>query len=378
VDLIQFVEKLRDLSEREHNEGNLKQMIKRRFFIIILVLVLGMLLVSCTSSSTAANSWPAVTVSGDSVYFANGTMVYSLRSNNGNLSWQYPEKATAKRLFFAHPLVIGDQVLLADYDNKLASLKTIDGSENWIFSGAKGRYIASPIVVNDLIIASNADYSVYALDLQGNLKWKFTGGHAFWTKPVSDGKTIYAACMDHYLYAIDLESGSLVWKSALGAALVSNPLLDENGTVYLGDLDGNFYAVSASDGSKIWEQKVGGGVWAQPILHDGMLYFGDQSGRINILSATDGKSTQYIETDGAVLGKGAELSEGIVFGSENGEILMIGFDGSKVWTRTVEGNVYADLVFDGNQIYVAANNSTKPLVAMDGNGNENWSFSVKK
>jgi outer membrane protein assembly factor BamB len=109
-----------------------------------------------------------------------------------------------------------------------------------------------------------------------------------------------------------------------------------------------------------------------------MLYFGDQSGRINILSATDGKSTQYIETDGAVLGKGAELSEGIVFGSENGEILMIGFDGSKVWTRTVEGNVYADLVFDGNQIYVAANNSTKPLVAMDGNGNESWSFSVKK
>ncbi len=353
-------------------------MMIKKISIVMVVIILAALLTSCTSGAGAVNSYSGVAVSGDMVYFANGGRVSALRVGNGNLAWEYPEKVNAKRLFYAQPVVAGDQVLVGDYENKLTSLNALDGTENWIFSGAKGRYIDSPLVVNDLIVAPNADYSLYALDLNGKLKWTFTGGHAFWAQPVSDGETVYVSCMDHSLYAIDLQSGSLVWKTELGAAIVSRPLLDETGRLFVGNIDGTFYAVSADSGSKLWEQKIGSGVWAQAILYEGNLYFGDQAGRVNILNSDDGKSIQYIETEGAILGRGAVLEQGIVFGNENGDLLMIGYDGGKIWTRTVDGSIYANLVFDGSQILIAASQSTEPLVSMDSNGNENWSYSEKK
>ena len=350
----------------------------KKISIAVVVIILATLLTSCTSGSAAVNSYSGVAVSSDMVFFANGGKVSALRSSNGNLAWEYPEKISAKRLFYAQPVIVGEQVLVADYEYKLTSLNTLDGSENWIFSGAKGRYIDSPIVINDTIIAPNADYSIYALDLNGKLKWTFTGGHAFWAQPVSDGNAVYVSCMDHFLYAIDLEKGSLLWKTELGAALVSRPLLDETGRLFIGNIDGTYYAVSEKDGSKLWEQKMGSGVWAQAILLEGKLYFGDQAGRVNILNSEDGKSIQYIETDGAILGKGAVLEQGIVFGNENGDLVMINFDGDKIWTRTVDGKIYGSLVFDGSQILVPVSGSTEPLVAMDSNGNENWSYSEKK
>lgn len=349
----------------------------KRLIVILAFTILGIILTACTGAG-ATNSWSGSLVTDTMVYYANSSNLYALRAENGNIAWQYPEKASATRLFFAEPVLVGEQLIVGDYGNLLTSLNILDGKENWQFSGAKGRYIDSPLVVNDLIIAPNADYNVYALDLSGNLKWSYKGGHAFWAKPVSDGKTIFVPSMDHFLYALDLQTGSLKWKSDLSASLVSRPLLDENGTVYQGNLNGSFFALSAEDGSQIWEQKVGAGVWAAPILHEGQLYFGDQSGRINILNAEDGKIIQSVQTDSAILGAGGLLENGIAFGNENGEIILIGFGGEKLWTRTIDGKIYANIQVSGTRMIVSATQGEKPLVALDVNGNENWYFSVKK
>lgn len=352
---------------------------KKRFNAILVLVVLGFLLSACTGAAGSLNSWSGATISEDTVYYAGSSMVYALQATNGNIKWQYPEKASPARMFFAEPLLTGNQLIVGDYGKLLTSLNIADGTENWQFKGANGRYIDSPLLVDNLIIAPNADYSVYALDLEGNLKWTFTGGHAFWSKPVSDGTTVYIPCMDHYLYALDVKTGELKWKTDLGASFVARATLDEEAkTLYLGNLAGTFYAISADDGSIVWQQEVAGGVWAAPILHEGKLYFGDQKGNFNILNAADGKQDQFVQTDGAILGSGVLLDEGIIFANENGELLMIGFGGEKVWTRDVKGKLYANLQTNGDRLIVIANEGEKPLVSLDTNGNENWYFSTKK
>ncbi len=349
----------------------------KRLKIVLGIAILGLLLTACTGAGST-NAWSGALISGDTIYYAGSSMVYALREDNGNTIWQYPEKASAQRLFFAEPVLAGDQLIVVDYGKLLTSLDPADGSENWQFAKAKGRYIDSPLVTNDLIIAPNADYSVYALDFKGNEKWTFTGGHAFWAKPVTDGTTVYLPNMDHYLYALDINTGEMKWKTDLGSSLVARAVIDENGILFLGSLDSAFFAVNSSDGSILWKTEVGGGVWAAPILHEGMLYFGDQSGNIDIVNAADGKLEQYIETNGAILGSGALFGEGIAFGNESGSLILIGFDGEKLWPFTVDGKVYANLQTNGDHLIVIVNQGEKPVIALNAKGNEDWYFSTKK
>ncbi len=348
----------------------------KRFGVILLIALLAVLLTACTGA-TQSNSWSGVLLTEEYVYYAGGNLVTALRADSGNIAWQYPEKTSAQRLFYAEPVLVGDQLIVVDYDKKLTSLNAQTGAETWQFDDAAGRYIDSPVVVNNLIIAPNTDHFIYALDLSGNLVWSFEADQALWARAASDGETIYFPSMDRNLYALDAATGELKWKSELGASAVSRPLL-ENGVIYLGNLDSTFFAFNAADGKLIWEQKVGGGVWAKPILHEGNLYFGDQTGRINILNSADGKSVQFIETDAAIVGAGALLDEGIAFGNEEGELILIGFKGERLWTRSFEGSAFANLHRLGDRIIVSLNKSDKPLIALDTNGNENWYFDGKK
>lgn len=348
----------------------------KRFGVILLFTLLAVTFTACTGAGQS-NSWSGVLLTEEYVYYAGGNLVTALRSDSGNVAWQYPEKAAAQRLFYAEPVLVGEQLIVVDYAQQLTSLNAKTGAETWTFEGAEGRYIDSPLLVNDLIIAPNTDYSIYALDLSGNLVWEYKAGHALWAKPATDGEFIFFPSMDKNLYALDVKTGALKWKVALDTTAISRPLLAD-GILYLGNLDGTFFAFNAVDGSRVWEQKVGGGVWSQPILHEGKLYFGDQSGRINILNSSDGKSVQYIETDSAIAGTGALLDDGIAFGNEEGEVILIGFNGERLWTRSFDGSIYANLQRLGNRLVVSLNKSEKPLIALDTNGNENWNYTGKK
>jgi len=348
---------------------------KNRLILILLFGLTALLLSACTGAGQT-NSWAGVTAAGEYVYYANGNLVYALDSKSGNTAWEYPQKASAQRLFYAEPALVGEQLIVVDYAHGMTSLNAKTGAETWSFKDAKGRYIDSPLILNDLIIAPNADGSMYAVDLSGNSVWTFKTGHALWARPVSDGKTIFFTSMDKIFYAVDAASGELKWKTDLKISAVARALLD-NGTLYVGNLDGTLFAINAADGSILWEQKVGGGIWSAPLLHEGKLYVGDQSGRINILDSADGKVVQYIATESSILGAGVLLENGVGFGNEAGELIVIGFGGERLWTRTFDGNLYSNIQKNGENLLLTMTQGEKPLIAVDLNGNEIWNFSVK-
>jgi outer membrane protein assembly factor BamB len=364
--------------EHPSHKGNNNRMKIKHLVTILIISMLALLLSACTGAGTTT-SWAGALLTDTNVYFANGAQVYSLRAENGNIAWQYPEKASPTRLFYAEPALVGEQLIVGDYGKLLTSLSIRDGRENWQFKEAKGRYIDSPLIVGDLIIAPNADYHLYALDLTGVKKWVFEAEHAFWARPVSDGKTVFAPSMDHNLYAVDLTTGKLVWKVDLGASLVARPLLVDD-VIYLGNLDGGFYAVNATNGKIVWTQKVAGGIWAAPLLVDGQLYFGDQIGKINILNSENGKIIQAVDAGSAVLGTGSVLTDGIAFGTESGKLYMVEKDGKSIVLSTLAGSLYSNLVTSGERLLVIVTKGTDPLVMMDfqGRTDPSFVFSIKK
>jgi outer membrane protein assembly factor BamB len=345
--------------------------------IFIAISMVALLLTSCTASSAStATSWGGATVTDTAVYFADGSQVKALRLDNGASVWTYPEKVAATRTFLAAPVLVGEQLILADTAHLLTSINSRDGvTQNWQFTGAKGKYLDTPLVVGETIVAPNADNSLYALDLKGSQLWAFSAGHSFWAQPASDGKLVFAPNMDHFLYAVDLATGNQKWKTDLKASLVARPTLVD-GVLYIGNLDGDVFAVDSEKGSILWQTKVAGGVWAAPILAQDQLYFGDQTGIINILNAADGSVVKAADVKSGVLGAGVLLTDGIVFGKENGDITMLDFKGSELWTRTVGGSIYSNLSTNGNLFVVVATKGANPLVAFDNDGKQSWAYTT--
>jgi outer membrane protein assembly factor BamB len=358
----------------------------KRILLMLSILMLGFLLASCSSSSTT-NTWAGVAVSDSTVFFTNANSLIAVKADNGALIWTYPPQSTSKglfssttstRYFSAPPVIVGEQLIVGDYSGTLSAISTRDGKDLWSFTGATGRYIDAPLVVNDKVIAQNADATIHALDLNGNVLWTFKGTHAFWATPSSDGETIYAPSMDHFLYAINLADGTLKWKTDLGGPLVGRLLLTQDGTIYIGTLNSTIDAINSQDGSIIWSQTLKSGVWSAPAMVNDRLYFGDQKGNIYILKAADGSTVSTLEIGSAILDGGVVMGDKIAFGDENGDVITIGINGERTWTRTITGKIYSNLVYSGDQLYVLSTKGDQPLHVFDANGNEIWNYSVSK
>ncbi len=354
---------------------------KSTYIALFLFLSLAFLLTGCAGASgTAVNTWGGAAIADSMVYYASGSQVLALADTglNYTVRWTYPEKAAAARLFMAEPLVVGEQLILADYASNLASVSTRDGMENWLFPDATDRYIDSPLFVADVLYAPNADGNVYAVDMTGKLVWKFTEDGAFWARPANNEKTIFVPSLNHFLYAVDIKTGQKVWEVDLKSSVVARPLLVD-GVLYVGNLTGNFYAINATDGTVKWVQKVAAGVWGQAILENKQLFFGDENGVVNILSAEDGKIIAQSETGSAIIGKGAVVPEGVIFGTESGKIVLFDVEGKSRPLLTLEnGSIYSNIIVDGERMVILAYKGNKPLIALDLNGNEAWYYSTKK
>ena len=94
-----------------------------------------------------------------------------------------------------------------------------------------------------MIYVGSWDGNLYALNLDGSLKWKYDTGNYIWSSPAlgADG-TLYVGSYDDNLYALNPD-GSVKWKYATGYSIESSPAIGADGTLYVGSWDHNFYAI---------------------------------------------------------------------------------------------------------------------------------------
>lgn len=344
--------------------------------LILMIAAVALLLASCTQ--IGPTGYPAVGFEDTTAYLANGTGIYAIDVRNGSLVWRFPEKTDAAKILFAAPTVFNDLVIAGDYANVLHALSVNTGVEQWTFTGSKGRFIGRPLVVGDTLYVPNGDFSLYALDKTGNLKWSYKTDQALWAKPVSDGTAIYQASLDHNLYALDAASGKLLWKTDLGGALIGSPTLDENGVLYQGSLANQISALDSKTGKILWQQTTDGAIWAAPVLVDGSLYFGDQTGIIYAKSTKDGSPIWQMSVESAVVGSGTVLGDNILFGTDKGRLQAITPDGKIAWTRETGGRLLSHLISTPDLALVGVLTGDYHLLAYTATGETAWSFVAPK
>jgi outer membrane protein assembly factor BamB len=354
-----------------------KTMKINRIVLIPLFLFAAVMLSSC-SGVLGATSWPGLTSADETVYVSYATEVYALNAGNGSIIWQYPQEANAQRNFFAPAAVNEDHIYVGDYSNTLVALDRATGTEEWTFTEGSGRFIASPLLTDDLVVVPSSGRRVYALTKSGQKAWDFATAQGSWAVPVSDGEVVYQPSMDHFLYAIRQDNGALVWKTDIGAAAVSSPALVD-GRLYLGTLANEVIAVDAATGAIDWHFSADNAIWNQPFFHEGTLYFGDLSGSVFAVDADDGSVVWRKTVEGSVVAEPVFVDDMLVFVTETGNVTAMSLEGNNLWTVNINGKLYSSPEVVDNRIIVGVVDGENQLVvALDLSGSVLWSFAPSK
>ena len=187
-------------------------------------------------AAARGSTWPGLAADAETAYIADGAQIFAVRLSDGAELWHYPAKADAKAAFYATPALLGDGRLVIGSAGTDHCLYVIDSSRvdpatkspaaTCVFSGAKDRWIAAPLVVENTAYAPNNDGLLYVVDLSNNkLLWSLQigGGGHLWATPVMNGTTLYISSLDHYVYAVDTASHKVKNKKDLAGSVTSSP-----------------------------------------------------------------------------------------------------------------------------------------------------------
>jgi outer membrane protein assembly factor BamB len=142
--------------------------------------------------------------------------------------------------------------------------------------------------------------------------WEYqVKGLGFDAGPIIADGMVFAADADGNVLALNLKSGSELWKKKFEAGYLASPAYHA-GTVYLGDMDGMLRAFDPKSGEQKWEYDL------KREIDAGANFFGDkvlvtsQSGSLVAVSQADGKLQWQYET-GDQLQCGPSLADKLTF-----------------------------------------------------------------
>ena len=238
---------------------------------------------------------PAV-VRGRVVFGTEDFNIYVLDAQTGNLLWKLPTGL----FVFSSPISVNERVYIGSNDNFLYCLSLDNGYIYWKFK-TSGEIYSSPTYYNGLIYLTSADGTLYAIDAeQGSLLWTFKSTRPFYGSAVagidvvraSGNSTeyvakdaglgnVYVAGYDGYVYALNAESGQLVWKYKMAFPSEVSPALVGK-TLYV-PANNFLYALDATTGKEIWSTKyyrLPAKITSAPVVSEGMIYVGCEDGYI--------------------------------------------------------------------------------------------------
>jgi outer membrane protein assembly factor BamB len=290
----------------------------RKILFSLALLVLAALFTGCASSAAASltgSSWPGVTVYEDTIYIASGTQVFAIDPETSGVIWKYPaEVARGGPTFYAPPAVDGDMVVVTDYIDSLYALNRNTGVLLWPspFRSDQSRFIGGAVIDGDTIYAATVDGQIHAVDretAEEKVGWPFSADGGIWSTPLLADGMLYVTSLDHYLYAVNVETGQLEWRFPADGddedpgAMVGTPRLHD-GVLYFGTFEHRVYALEIETQDILWTYETTNWVWSSPIVDEetGLVVGGDLDGHVFALDMVSGETAWTFNTGGPVVG----------------------------------------------------------------------------
>ncbi len=266
---------------------------------------------------------------------------------NGTLKWRF----TSPGGIDSSP-TIGDDgtiffgVLGPGFDDGQIVAVNPNGTEKWHTDAGDYVYGSAAIGFDGTVYISSNDRYLYALNPEnGSVIWKYRTGDVLSTVSIGDDGTIYGSCPDDYLYAF-YPNGTLRWRTQIDYGSYGTPAIGPDGAIYIG---GDYFYAVYPNGTMKWtyygweEHEYQVNAYGYVISSDGLIYFLANKGSGNgadlfVLNCDDG-SLFYRRN---IAPNGWLWSQPII--GNDGTIYV----GSEFQTDETEGYLYAFGVVDSN------------------------------
>lgn len=390
----------------------------RRTGLLAALLLLMLVLSACTGARLEA-VWGSLSLTGNpaSLVFAYYDRIVMLDpvtgqpvqlvDNDGNTRlddqgnpriWEVPDagQRSAQVQFYTAPVQLDEQTLLfASYAGRLFEVDTATGRvNNGSGTPMAGQSVGDPLLADDgtLYLGYNqADFQ--ALDT-GNSTfpplWTLDTDHGVYGKPILIDGVIYTASLDHNVYALNADTGEVLWKTDLNGAITSAPALSATyDSLYVGSFANALYKIGL-DGQIISSVPASNWVWGTPAVSGDMVYFGDVSG--NLYAAQDtGDALQLVwgpvpVATNAIVATPLVTENALIVASRDKNVYWVDpATGSVLQTRQTKGEVLGNMLLlepgdsmpVGEPIVVVSTMANEELViafSLD-NGERLWAYS---
>jgi eukaryotic-like serine/threonine-protein kinase len=258
-----------------------------------------------------SNTWLMPPLLADDILYAGSGdgVLYALNTETGEQVWS----ATGFGQLESTGAIAGDMIITAGFSNLVKALDRHTGAVIWSFNT---NYFVqgSPLVVDDRVYLAT-DHVTYALNLQsGELIWQTATGNegAFMGPPAFDQGVLYTTG-GRLLLALEADTGNELWRVEKDEMFLG--LAVANGFVYVGNWDRYFYAFEQSTGEESWKFQAESEFWSAPAVDAHVVYTGNNDS-VYALNAQSGERIWSYKTAGRAVSE-PMLADGVLYVSDS-------------------------------------------------------------
>jgi outer membrane protein assembly factor BamB len=240
--------------------------------------------------------------------------------------------------------------------DELVCLNLLNAKKIWSL-GLKD-VTGTPIIMEDRLYVGCARGRVYCLDrLSGNVIWQDSAGAKNLAGPSGDGGAVYFPFDDGTIEGYDAMSGETLFKTDLGQPLIAKAAVGES--IYVAGAEGGFYAVDKESGRIIWTKQFDYPIWTSPALDDGVIYIGDSGGYLRALRESGGEVLWEFKGQGVILASPIVVGDYVLFASLDRSLYCLDKQtGRLISKREFKRGLHVSPVSDGNIICAASHDGT--------------------
>lgn len=262
-------------------------------------------------AGAAIEAAPAVDAAGGAVYVTteDGVM-HALDAATGEQKWRKPVGGPVRNA----PILSSDTVYVVTALDSVLALDREDGEERWSYrrdvpEGFSITEHAGLVADGHRLLAAFTDGTVVALRRDsGQMEWERdtaldledegeSEGPRFVdvdTTPVVIGDVVYVASFAAGLYALERDSGTVLWREPGLTGIVG--LAEGPELLVAVSADRGVMAVDPADRRVVWERRIaeGRGAPSAPIVWNGVVLVGESSGSLLSLDVQTGREVARI------------------------------------------------------------------------------------
>ncbi len=209
------------------------------------------------------------------------------------------------------------------------------------------------IILNNKLILSLTEGTILAFNTStGEKEWFFNTKERLLAPPSANQMQIVQPGDRGTVFFVNSENGDELVRKELKKPILATAAV--NNLVYLVDMPGNVYALNSDSGNIIWQTSVNGPVWSAPAVNENFVGVSSNTGELHVFDSKTGQRLWNYDAKEVIKSSPIIVGEFVLFGTMSGKLYSLNAaDGTLVSKREFAGAISQSPISDGKFIYVA-------------------------